>query len=206
MAFWEVVAPSPPGSSSFQGAWLIIKQRKQEWGCRKTSRWGVLGKLEVGEFGGLLILGVSGGALSMIWSWKAQLSGSFTPRVELVNWSQVSSGLRCCSLFFRLSDPMSGCWRRWLLGGRSAKGLPVGYVKHTQSLSTCRGIMINKACPTPAPGSTMETPRANEDTEREQLLEAPINEMDYINPFCCSSAFSSNIKLTDCTSHSEKPQ
>lgn len=80
-----------------------------------------------------------GGVLSMIWSWKAQLSGSFTPRVEPVNWSQVSSGLRCCSLFFRLSDPMSGRWRRWLLGGRGAKGLPVGYVKHTQSLSPCLG-------------------------------------------------------------------
>lgn len=120
--------------------------------------------------------------------------------MELVNWSQVSSGLRCCSLFFRLSDSMSGCWRRWPLSGRSAKGPPVGYVKHTQSLSTCRGIMINKACPTPAPASTMETPWANEDTGREQLLEAPINEMDYINPFCCSSAFSSNIKLTNSTS------
>lgn len=70
---------------------------------------------------------------------EAQLSGSFTPRVELVNWSQVSSGLRCCSLFFRLSDPMSGRWRRWLLGGRGAKGLPVGYVKHTQSLSPSLG-------------------------------------------------------------------
>lgn len=83
--------------------------------------------------------GASQGVLSTIWSWKAQLSGSFTPRVELVNWSQVSSGLRCCSLFFRLSDLMSGGWRRWLPGGRGAKGLPVGYVKHTQSLSPYRG-------------------------------------------------------------------
>lgn len=97
-------------------------------------------RLWQGEWGGEgWSRGGLGGVLSMIWSWKAQLSGSFTPRVELVNWSQVSSRLRCCSLFFRLSDPMSGRWRRWLLGGRGAKGLPVGYVKHTQSLSPCLG-------------------------------------------------------------------
>lgn len=61
--------------------------------------------------------------------------------------------------------------------------------------------MINKACPTPAPASTMETPRANGDAERDQLLEAPANVMDYINPFCCSSSWSLNIELTESTSH-----
>lgn len=63
------------------------------------------------------------------------------------------------------------------------------------------GIRINKACPTPAPAGTMETPRANGDAGRDRLLESPTNEMDYINPFCRSSCHSLNIKLTDSTSH-----
>lgn len=50
----------------------------------------------------------------------------------------------------------------------------------------------------------METPRANGDAERDQLLEAPANVMDYINPFCCSSSWSLNIELTESTSHWEK--
>lgn len=62
--------------------------------------------------------------------------------------------------------------------------------------------MINKACPTPAPANTMETPRANGDAGREQLLESPANEMDYINPFCCCSSRSLNIEVTDSSSHS----
>lgn len=61
--------------------------------------------------------------------------------------------------------------------------------------------MINKACPTPAPANTMETPRANGDAGREQLLESPAYEMDYINPFCCCSSWSLNIEVTDPSSH-----
>lgn len=91
--------------------------------------------------------------LSMIWSCTAQLSGSFTPRVGLVNWSRVSSGLRCCSLFFRLSDPMSGRRGRWLPGGPGAKAWDAGVRQtHSKASPLGRGIMINKACPTPAPG------------------------------------------------------
>lgn len=61
--------------------------------------------------------------------------------------------------------------------------------------------MINKACPTPAPASTMETARANGDTGRDPLLESPANEMDYINPLCCCSSRSLNIEVADSTSH-----
>lgn len=82
-----------------------------------------------------------------------------------------------------------------------AKGRRWGTSSTLKASPLARGIRINKACPTPAPGSTMETPRANGDAGRDQLLEAPTNEMDYINPFCCSSSCSLNIELTDSTSN-----
>lgn len=64
--------------------------------------------------------------------------------------------------------------------------------------------MINKACPTPATTGTMETPRANGDAGAEQLLEAPVDEMDYINSSCCSSSWSLNITVTVLTPFRKK--
>lgn len=89
------------------------------------------------------------------------------PGVEAVSRSQVSSGLRCCSLFFRLSNLMSGRWRRWLASAAAAeqRAPPVGVRQtHSEPLLAsppsahppiAQGIMVSKACPTPAAAGRM---------------------------------------------------
>lgn len=82
-----------------------------------------------------------------------------------------------------------------------SKGPSSGYVKHTQSLSPCRGDYDQQSMSHTCTGQHNGNSAGQWRRRERAVIRGPTNEMDYINPFCCSSYRSLNIEVTDSTSH-----